>query len=55
MSDEPRKTFMVRCKIFFGLKEGQSLREFSAEIKQLTAKDRTELTELFNAAGMPTI
>jgi len=37
-------TFMAACKNFFGFKPGQTLSEFSAEIKALTPADRAELT-----------
>lgn len=49
------KTLMVRCKQFFGLRPGQSLREFGDEFARLTEDDKQELVELFNEAGMPTV
>jgi hypothetical protein len=51
---EERRSFVARCREFFGLKEGQKLTEFAAELRQLTDKDRLELVEMFNAAGLPT-
>ena len=61
---EPRSTstaeveplgFVVRCMRFFGKKDGQSTKEFGAEVKALSNKDRAEFIEMFNAAGMPTV
>ena len=40
--------FAVACKKFFGMKPDQTLAEFSAEIKALTAEDRTELAGLLS-------
>lgn len=44
-------TFIVACREFFGLKPGQTLQEFAAEIRQLTPTDKSELTELFKSVG----
>jgi hypothetical protein len=38
------KTFMVACKEFFGFLPGQTLSDFSAEVKKLTEQDRKEMT-----------
>lgn len=46
------KTFTVACKDFFGLKPGQTLMEFSAELKALTAKDRDDLKGYFTQIGI---
>ena len=48
------KTLAARCKEFFGLKPGETTPEFMQEFRELTEKDRNELVEHFNAAGMPT-
>ena len=37
---------ITAMKKFFGLKPGQSLKDFSAEVKELTAEDKRELAEL---------
>ncbi len=46
-----QRTFTVACKEFFGFHEGQSLSQFAAELKQLTEKDRADLTEMFKSIG----
>lgn len=43
--------FIVACKHFFGQKPGQTLREFSAEMKELSDQDREEIKELLIAEG----
>lgn len=43
-------TFMGACKNFFGFKAGQTLGDFSAEVKALTKEDRAELTPQLEAA-----
>lgn len=48
-------SFVSRCKEYFGLLPGQTLMEFSAELKKLTPKDRAELVESFNKMGLPTV
>lgn len=45
-------TFIVACREFFGLLPGQTLAEFSKEIKALTVKDRTDLIEMFRTVGL---
>lgn len=35
--------FVPACKDFFGLKEGQTLRDFMDECKQLTEANRAEI------------
>jgi len=55
MTEEAKKSFVVRCKQFFELLPGQSLSEFSAELKTLTAADKLEFARLFNEAGLPTL
>jgi len=46
-----RKSFLGAVKEFFGLLPGQSLREFSAELKRLTLDDRLELAVLLRSEG----
>lgn len=48
------KAFVVRCKEFFGMKDGQSLQKFKAELNQLSDEDKRDLVAQFNAQGMPT-
>ncbi len=43
--------FVSACKEFFGLKEGQTLTQFAAELKALTPKDKAELSAMFTAVG----
>lgn len=45
-------TFVVACKQFFGLLPGQTLQEFAAELRKLTAEDKTELIKLFAEIGI---
>lgn len=44
-------TFIVAAREFFGLLPGQTLADFSKEIKALTVNDRTELVEMFKTVG----
>lgn len=39
-------TFTMALKKFFGLKSGEGLSEFVAEVRALTPTDRLELTQL---------
>lgn len=52
---EDPKSFAVRCKAFFGLKEGQTLGEFAAEIRSITPKDKEELIAEFERIGLPVL
>jgi len=47
-------SFVVRCKNYFGLLPGKTIRDFSAELKALTPEDKAEFCSLFNAIGLPT-
>jgi hypothetical protein len=38
--------FTVACKRFFGYKQGQDIRAFAEELKQLTPEDKEELRPL---------
>jgi hypothetical protein len=49
---ETHKSLAGACKAFFGFKPQQSLQEFMLEMKQLTDKDRQELTEEFAKIGI---
>lgn len=42
-----RCSFVVACKEYFGFHPGQTLSEFSNELKNLTDKDRADLTAWF--------
>lgn len=44
-------SFIICMKKFFGLKSKQTLKEFVDEVKQLTQKDRGELTEMLEKEG----
>ena len=37
-------TFAVAMKQYFGIKEGQTLKDFQDEIRKLTVKDREDFT-----------
>lgn len=41
--EQKEMSFTAACKEFFGFKEGQSLQDFMAETKQLTAEDKAEI------------
>jgi hypothetical protein len=41
-------------KAYFGLKTGQSITEFAAELKEISAKDKLEFCAMLNQAGFPT-
>lgn len=45
-------TLVAACRRFFDLKTGQGLREFAAEIKELTPKDRDDLVLMFHEIGI---
>lgn len=47
-------TLAASCKKYFGLREGQTLRGFSAELKDLTYDDKIEIALLLNEEGHPT-
>lgn len=47
--------FTTACLEFFGKKPDQSLQEFAAEMKELTEKDRADLTEMFPNVGIKII
>ena len=46
------QALVVVMKHFFGLKPGQTLQEFSGELKSLTPEDRAEFTAYFNSQGI---
>jgi hypothetical protein len=56
MADEIKEmAFSARCKMFFGMLEGQTLTTFMAELKALTDTDKAEFVAAFNKAGLPTL
>lgn len=48
------KAFPTRCKDFFGLKSGQTTREFVGELRALSQTDRNEIAAMLTAIGLPT-
>lgn len=50
MADNSTLSFVVAAKKFFGMRQGQTLADFSAELKLLTPDDRKEL-----AAGLAAV
>ena len=48
------KAFMARCLEFFGKKPEQTLKDFAAELRELTMEDKLEFHEAFNDMGLPT-
>jgi len=47
-----KMTFVAACRIHFGVRPGDGLRDFVAELKALTPEDRIELTALFAEQGI---
>lgn len=45
-------TFVAACRNFFGLKQGQTLQEFAAEIRALTPGDKLDLVAMFRTVGI---
>lgn len=43
--DTPKKGKVKVLKEYFGLKEGQKLTDFAAELKELTDEEKVQLTE----------
>jgi hypothetical protein len=43
-------SFVIACKRFFGIREGESLMDFNTEVKALTNADRAEMAPLLGAA-----
>lgn len=52
---EAPRGLVARCMSYFGKKENQTLLSFKEEFNKLTDKDRQDLVDMFNAAGMPTV
>lgn len=46
MVERKAQTSVVILKNYFGLKPGQGLKDFAAEVKELSVEDKRELTEL---------
>ena len=44
-------TFVVVCKKFFGQRPGQTLKDFSEELKALTQTNRADLIAMFPSVG----
>jgi hypothetical protein len=44
-------SFAVACKDFFGFKPGQTMTDFMNELRQLTDKDKADLTKMFPSVG----
>jgi len=47
-----KMTFVAACRIHFGVRPGDGLRDFVAELKALTPEDRIELTALSAEQGI---
>jgi hypothetical protein len=50
--DMKNMTFVMACKQHFGYKDGQTLQEFSQELKQLTEQDKNDLIIAFRSIGI---
>lgn len=44
------KTFVIGCKMFFGLKSDQTLAQFAKEVRRLSEDDRNEMAPLLTEA-----
>ena len=49
------KAFAMSAKSFFGYLPGQTIKDFSAELKALSLADKQELARLLNEEGTPTV
>lgn len=47
------RSFVAACKDFFGFKQGQTLSDFSAELKELTYNDKMEIAAGLRNIGLP--
>lgn len=45
-------TFIVACREYFGIRQGQTLQQFAAEIRELTTEDKASLTQMFRSVGL---
>lgn len=54
-ADSGKKGLIVRIRDYFGMKPGQTLAEFSAEVKSLTEADKAWLRSEFERMGLGTI
>ena len=52
METQNFKSFPAAAKAFFGMKPGQELREFMAEVNQLSPDDRIELAKGMEQHGI---
>lgn len=43
--------FVVAMRYFFGPKEGETLQDFAAELKQLTPQDRADFIAMLPSVG----
>ena len=50
--DLKKMSFVMACSSHFGRKPGQTLQEFNRELKELTPKDREDLTTMFRDLGI---
>jgi len=51
MGEMKSTTFIGACRQFFGLKPGQTLKDFADEIKTLTPQDKLDLIAMFRTVG----
>lgn len=53
METKKPETFVAAMKHFFGVREGQTLSEFSAELKALSPEERNFFAEGLRTNGYP--
>lgn len=50
--EKTEKTFVGASKEYFGLKDGQDLKGFSAEVQALSPKDKLDIAHGIQATGV---
>jgi len=45
-------TFISACRKFFGIKDGQTLQQFAAEIRELTPQYKADLIAMFRTVDI---
>ncbi|HYV37940.1 MAG TPA: hypothetical protein VE988_19805 [Gemmataceae bacterium] len=48
-----KKSFSAQMRSFFGLRPGDGLKEFAAELRALSHDDKVAFVEMLNEAGFP--
>lgn len=51
MEELKHTTFIAAMRTFFGMMPGQTLQQFAAEVRELTAKDREDFIGMLRTVG----